>query len=211
MYSARDKVGLLAAITAAAALVWFGMSHYGSGSATGYQPSGPAATTSSKQTVAAVQRYLRTLQRIDAPVEAKERRTGTIMRASLNSPTAMSPAVTNRIRAVGEAYIRASARVSTITAAPGFERAQHLLASVYRDQGRSYLAILQWESDGSHPQNDPMWMEKDLDRINDALGSVDTDIRNCRAAFAQATNAAGVADPPWVAALINHATGQPSG
>ena len=206
MVTARDKLGLLVALIGVGVLLWFGVSHFGaSGAGTPVSP--PPGQTAGQRAAAIT--YLKRLQRIDAPIEQKERRAGPVVQRAVSNPGPMSPTVTNVVRAVAIGYAHAANRVQNVAPAPGFENAQVLLAQVYNDQSRYYLSVLKL-ANNTTAQSDPTALLDELTSIDNALGAFNSDLTACRTAFRESTATASVPYPAWVAALINHATGQSS-
>jgi hypothetical protein len=206
MVTARDKLGLLAALMGVAVLLWFGVSHFG-GSGAGAPVSPPPGHAAAQRATATA--YLRHLQRIDAPVESYERRGGVLLRHELAKPGPMTATAHQQIVAIASAYSGAASEVRHAHPTPGFERAQQLLAKTYDDQSAIYRSVLLL-SNGKTVQSDPNAVLDELTRIDNALGAFDNDLTACRTAFKESTATAGVPYPAWVAALINHATGQSS-
>jgi hypothetical protein len=206
MVTARDKLGLLVAFIGVGVLLWFGVSHFGASGA-GAPVSPPPGQASGQR--AAVITYLKGLQRIDAPIEDKERRAGPFVQRAVSNPGPMTTTVTNVVRAVAVGYARAATRVQHMAPAPGFENAQVQLEHVYNDQSRYYLSVLKL-ADNTTGQSDPTALLDELTSIDNALGAFNNDLTACREAFRTATVTAGVPYPSWVAALINHATGRAS-
>jgi hypothetical protein len=206
MVTARDKLGLLVALIGVGVLLWFGVSHFGASGAGA--PVSPPPGQAAGQRAAAIT-YLKRLQRIDAPIEEKERRAGPVVQRAISNPGPMTATVTNVVRAVADGYARAASRVQQAAPAPGFANAQALLARVYNDQSRYYLSVLKL-ADNTTAQSDPTVVLDELTRIDNALGAFNNDLTACRTAFQESTATAGVPYPAWVAALINRATGQSS-
>ena len=206
MVTARDKLGLLVALIGVGVLLWFGVSHFGaSGAGT---PVSPPPGQAAGQRAAAIT-YLKRLQRIDAPIEQKERRAGPVVQRAISNPGPMSPTVTNVVRAVAIGYAHAATRVHNVAPAPGFENAQVLLAQVYNDQSRYYLSVLKL-ANNTTAQSDPTALLDELTSIDNALGAFNSDLTACRTAFQESTATAGVPYPAWISGLINHATGKSS-
>jgi hypothetical protein len=206
MVTARDKLGLLAALIGVAVLLWFGVSHFG-GSGAGAPASPPPGQAAAQRATATA--YLKHLQRIDAPVESYERRGGVLLHRELAKPGAMNATAHQQIEAIASAYSGAASEVRHVHPTPGFEQAQQLLAKTYDDQSAIYRSVLLL-SNGKTVQSDPNAVLDELTRIDNALGAFDNDLTACRTAFQASTATAGVPYPAWVAALINHATGQSS-
>jgi hypothetical protein len=205
MATSRDKLGLLAAVALVALMVWYGLGHYSSSGTPA--PTGPSASQLQQRTATVA--YLRHLQRIDTPVEQRERRAGPVVQRAISNSGPMTTTVTNVVRAVAVGYARAATRVQHIAPAPGFENAQVQLAHVYNDQSRYYLSVLKL-ANNTTAQSDPTALLDELTSIDNALGAFNNDLTACREAFRTATVTAGVPYPSWVAALINHATGRAS-
>jgi hypothetical protein len=206
MVTARDKLGLLVAFIGVAVLLWFGLSHFGTSGAGA--PVSPPPGQAASQRAAAIS-YLKHLQRIDAPIEQKERRAGPVVQRAVSNPGPMTATVTNVVRAVAVGYASSANRVKHVASAPGFENAQVLLAQVYNDQSRYYLSVLKL-ANNTTAQSDPTALLDELTNIDNALGAFNSDLTACRTAFQESTATAGVPYPAWVAALINHATGKSS-
>jgi len=206
MVTTRDKLGLLVALVGVAALLWFGLQHFNATSAATPSPPPPIPTAGQR---GAVISYLKHLERIDAPVESRERHGGVVLHHELANPGAMSATAHQQIEAIASAYSGGASQVRHVHPAAGFEQAQQLLAKTYDDQAILYHSILQL-SNGKTVQSDPNAVLDELTRINNALGAFNHDLTACRAAFRESTATAGVPYPAWVAALINHATGQSS-
>jgi hypothetical protein len=206
MVTARDKLGLLVALIGVGVLLWFGVSHFGASGAGA--PVSPRPGQAAGQRAAAVT-YLKRLQRIDAPIEQKERRAGPVVQRAISNPGPMTTTVTNVVRAVAVGYAHAANRVQQAAPAPGFGNAQALLAQVYNDQSRYYLSVLKLAKNTT-AQSDPTALLDELTRIDNALGAFNNDLTACRTAFQESTATAGVPYPAWVSGLINHATGQSS-
>ena len=206
MVTGRDKLGLLVALIGVGVLLWFGLSHFGASGAGA--PASPPPGQAAGQRAAATT-YLKRLQRIDVPIEQKERRAGPVVQRAVSNPEPMTATVTNVVRAVAVGYASAANRVKHVAPAPGFENAQVLLAQVYNDQSRYYLSVLKL-ANSTTGQSDPTALLDELTSIDNALGAFNNDLTACRDAFRTATVTAGVPYPSWVAALINHATGRAS-
>jgi hypothetical protein len=204
MYSGRDTFGLLAALIAVAVLLWLGVTRF---SAQGAHGTGAPVSDSAVGGHGSTLAYLAHLQRIDAPVESYERRAGRVLHEELASPGPMSAAAKQEMISIAESYEGAARDVERVQPAPGFERAQHLLAKTYEDQAASDRSVLLL-TNGKTVQNDPQAVLDELRQIDATLGRFNRDLTACRAAFQDATTAAGVPDPAWVLALINHSTGQ---
>lgn len=211
MTTARDKLGLMVALLGVGVLLWFGVSHFsgsGTGSPVSPAPVSPPPGQAAGQRATATA-YLKHLQRIDAPAESAERRSGPLLHRAFAKAGPMNAPAHQQVEAIASAYSGAASEVRHVHPAAGFEQAQQLLAKTYDDQSALYHSILLLHN-GKTVQSDPSAVLDELRHIDNALGAFDTDLTACRTAFKESTATAGVPDPAWVAALINHATGKSS-
>jgi hypothetical protein len=209
MYTARDKLGLVAALVAVAVLLWVGKSQFGgssSGSGTPQTGTTSSATAARREAVA----YLDRVGRIDAVTERYARRESTVVTDELHNPAPLSQAARRGIISEANVMLAAATRLQRLQPAPGFEQAQQLLITTYKDQAHIMRAVVNLGSGGATAQTDPNTVLDQLTRLNDAATAFDQDLPACRAAFRSAAAAAGVPTPTWLAGLFLHSKGNPN-
>jgi hypothetical protein len=171
----------------------------------------PPSTSTSKAAASkrAVRRYLATLKRIDAPAAAKERGERPLLHRELPKPGIPITLPAQRaIAAIRTAYHRASVRVTRLPAPTGFADASTFLARTYADQSSFYAATLKLATGTKTAAQDPYGTLNKLKKIETAVQRFDIDLTACRRAFKEATASANLANPHWIARLINGATGR---
>jgi hypothetical protein len=209
MYTARDKLGLVGALVAVAVLLWVGKSHFGGTSSSGGSPQ-TGTTSSATAARKAALAYLDRVGRIDAVTERYARRESNVMMAELHNPGPLTPAERQGLTSMGNVMLNAARHLQRLQPSAGFEQAQQLLITTYKDQNHVARAVVNLGSGGASVQTDPNKVLDQLTRISNAAGAFDHDLPVCRAAFRSAAAAAGVPTPPWLAGLFLHAKGNPN-
>src|SRR5260221_7195181 len=161
MYTARDKLGLLGAVGAGAAVVRVGPrpAHHSTATAT-TRPTSPSASstspaarsdgqTNSTVVTAAqrleVERYFETLRQIDAPTEPLVRQAPiTLRQLSIKQYSPAWDVAGTQFGHLTQVLTSAAHTVKALHAPPGFQSAQHNLSLYYSDEAEIMDGVSQF-------------------------------------------------------------------
>lgn len=210
MYTARDKLGLLGALAAVAALVWVGLrlTHHSTAAATtrptsasvpSTSPTAPSdgQTTSTVVTAAQrleVQRYFTTLRRIDAPTEPLVRQAPiTLRQLSLKQYSPEWDVAGTQFAHLTQVLTSAAHAVKVLHAPPGFQSAQHNLSLYYSDEAEIMDGVSQYLLG-----HDPTLLDAYAPKIQDGSHFLGVNFSAFQVKFKAAATRYNLQVPAWV-------------